>query len=129
MNSSSSRSLAPSEPTDPPFVRSVRICTYSPISRRNSFSTPMIQAERTPNPNSLKFTAPEDQFSSGDVVAITSMDEITRHPLGQPLFAIDGVVDVFITPEFVTVSKADDVAWPDIKNPIEEALTDYLTSQ
>ncbi len=89
----------------------------------------MIQAERTPNPNSLKFTATDGQFSAGDVVAITSMDEISRHPLGQPLFAIDGVVDVFITPEFVTVSKADDVAWPDIKGAVEEALVEYLDEE
>lgn len=86
----------------------------------------MIQAERTPNPNSLKFTATAGQFSTGDVVAITSMDEIGRHPLGQPLFAIDGVVDVFITPEFVTVSKAGNIEWPDIKPDVEEVLTDYL---
>lgn len=86
----------------------------------------MIEAERTPNPNSLKFTSTAGPFSAGDVVAITSMDEIGRHPLGQPLFAIDGVVDVFITPEFVTVSKAGDVEWPDIKTDVEEVLMEYL---
>jgi hypothetical protein len=85
----------------------------------------MIQAERTPNPQSLKFTTTNGQFADG-VVAISSQDEITRHPLGQPLFAIDGVVDVFITPEFVTVSKDPSVEWPDLKGAVEDTLADYL---
>lgn len=85
----------------------------------------MIQAERTPNPQSLKFTAVNGSFADG-VVAMTSREEADRHPLGPSLFAIDGVVDVFITPEFVTVSKDDEVAWPDVKPPIEEALRSYL---
>lgn len=89
----------------------------------------MIQAERTPNPNSLKFTATNGQFSTGDVVAITSVDEISRHPLGQPLFAIDGIVDVFITPDFVTVSKNGEVQWTEVQNAVEETLVDYLESQ
>jgi hypothetical protein len=85
----------------------------------------MIQAERTPNPQSLKFTTARGSFSD-DVVAMTSREEADRHPLGPALFAIDGVVDVFITPEFVTVSKAEAAAWPDVKGPIEEALRAHL---
>lgn len=88
----------------------------------------MIQAERTPNPQSLKFTAADGSFADG-VVAITSREEADRHPLGPSLFAIDGVVDVFITPEFVTVSKDAAVEWPDVKGPIEEALASYLDDE
>jgi hypothetical protein len=86
----------------------------------------MIQAERTPNPNSLKFTAASGRFSGGDIFAITSADEADRHPLGESLFAIEGVVDVFITPEFVTVSKAETTEWTTLKGRIEDTLTDYL---
>lgn len=88
----------------------------------------MIQAERTPNPQSLKFTTTNGQFADG-VVTISSQDEIRRHPLGQPLFAIDGVVDVFITPEFVTVSKDASAEWPDVKADVENVLVDYLDNE
>ncbi|PSQ95788.1 MAG: scaffolding protein [Bacteroidetes bacterium SW_9_63_38] len=88
----------------------------------------MIQAERTPNPQSLKFTAADGQFADG-VVAISSQKEISRHPLGQPLFALDGVVDVFITPEFVTVSKDPAVEWSNLKADVEDTLADYLDGQ
>lgn len=86
----------------------------------------MIQAERTPNPNSLKFTSTDGRFSENEVVAITSTDEADRHPIGEDLFALDGVADVFITPEFVTVSKEDDVEWSDLKEKVENVLETYL---
>jgi hypothetical protein len=86
----------------------------------------MIQAERTPNPNSLKFTSTDGRFSDNEVVAITSPDEVDRHPLGGKLFALDGVADVFITPEFVTVSKEDSVEWSALKEKVEDVLETYL---
>jgi hypothetical protein len=86
----------------------------------------MIDAERTPNPNSLKFTTEQGPFSENGIVAISSPDETGRHPLGPHLFEIDGVADVFITPDFVTVSKEDRASWDDVKPSIEDALTTYL---
>jgi len=85
-----------------------------------------IQAERTPNPNSLKFTSTDDGQFSDDVVVISSTDEANRHALGPPLFALDGVDDVFITPEFVTVSKTPSTDWDDLQSEVETTLSDYL---
>ncbi len=87
-----------------------------------------IQSERTPNPNSLKFSSADGQFSE-DVVAMTSSSEADRHPLGPPLFEINGVDDVFVTPEFVTVSKAVSVDWDDIKSDVESVLSDFLNTE
>lgn len=89
----------------------------------------MIDTERTPNPNSLKFTSREGSFSESGIVAISSTDESDRHPLGARLFDIEGVDDVFITPEFVTVSKVADASWDEVKPSIESALETYLRSQ
>mgnify|MGYP006279364029 CR=1 FL=1 len=86
----------------------------------------MIQVERTPNPNSLKFSSTAGSFSGSEIVAMTSAAEADRHPLGERLFAIDGVADVFITPEFVTVSKEADADWAGLRDAVEEALTAYL---
>jgi hypothetical protein len=85
-----------------------------------------IQAERTPNPNSLKFTTPDGGSFHDDVVAISSPDDADRHDLGRRLFSISGVDDVFITPEFVTVSKAPSTEWDDLKAEVETTLAEYL---
>lgn len=85
-----------------------------------------IQAERTPNPDSLKFTVLNGGFFHDDVVAVSSKEEADRHPLGPPLFSIDGVVDVLITPEFVTVSKESAATWDALQSDVEAALSDYL---
>ena len=88
-----------------------------------------IQAERTPNPDSLKFTALDGGFFHDDVVAISSKDEADRHPLAQQLFSIAGVADVFITPDFVTVSKDPATEWEDLQADVETTLSDYLDSE
>jgi len=88
-----------------------------------------IHSERTPNPNSLKFTDADGRFFHDDIVAISSQDETDRHTLGQKLFDITGVDDVFITPEFVTVSKTADTDWNEVQSAIEATLADYLDSQ
>jgi hypothetical protein len=88
-----------------------------------------IHSERTPNPNSLKFTDADGRFFSDDIVAISSQDETDRHTLGQQLFDIAGVDDVFITPEFVTVSKTAETDWDEVQSDIETTLSDYLDNQ
>lgn len=88
-----------------------------------------IQSERTPNPNSLKFTNTDGRFFSDDLVAISSNEETDRHPLGSSLFDLGGVDDVFITPEFVTVSKDPAVEWNELQDEVETALMDYLESK
>lgn len=85
-----------------------------------------IQAERTPNPNSLKFSTDDGQAFHDNVVALSSAEEADRHALGKQLFAIEGVDDVFITPEFVTVSKTPSTEWSEVQPKVEAALSEYL---
>lgn len=84
------------------------------------------QAERTPNPNSLKFTTDDGPFLQDGVAAYSSEEEAKNNLLAQQLFAIAGVEDVFITPEFVTVSKAETVEWSSVKPDVEAILREYL---
>lgn len=84
------------------------------------------QTETTPNPNSLKFTTDDGSFIQGGVEAYSSEAEAEDSPLARRLFAIDGVDDVFITPQFVTVSKAPSVDWSAVKPDVETILADHL---
>ncbi len=83
-------------------------------------------AESTPNPNSLKFTTNDGPFLQDGVAAFTSAEEAEDHPLAKRLFAVSGIEDVFITPQFVTVSKAPQVDWSAVKPDVEAILEEYL---
>jgi hypothetical protein len=89
----------------------------------------MTQAERTPNPNSLKFTTNDGPFLQDGVAAYSSATEAEGHPLAQRLFSIDGVEDVFMTPQFVTVSKAPGAEWSSVKPDVEGVLSEYLEAE
>jgi len=86
------------------------------------------QAESTPNPNSLKFTTENGPFLRTGVAAFTSAEEAEANPLAKRLFSVSGVEDVFITPEFVTVSKAPHVDWDAVTSDVEEILAEHLES-
>ena len=85
-----------------------------------------IQAERTPNPNSLKFTTEDGPFIQEGVAAFSSEEEAKDDPLARRLFSVSGVDDVFITSQFVTVSKAPTVDWSTVKPEVETILTEHL---
>jgi hypothetical protein len=88
-----------------------------------------IRTETTPNPNSLKFTAPDGAFLDDGMAAFSTPDEAQGHPLGEPLFAIDGVDDVFLTPQFVTISKQPSADWADLTPSITDTLQTHLEAR
>jgi len=89
---------------------------------------PTVSAHPTPNPNSLKFVADGASFLSSGLVAFGSAREAEGHPLGEPLFALDGVINVFAVPQFVTVTKHPAADWDFLVPGIEKLLAAYLAS-
>lgn len=66
-----------------------------------------VSLEPTPNPNAMKFSVGQPvggpaTFTSGD----TADD-----PTAAEILAIDGVVSVFMTADFVTLTKSPDADW------------------
>lgn len=61
----------------------------------------------TPNPNALKFTVGVAVGGPSTFVAGTETDD----PLAQSLLALDGVASVFLTADFVTISKMPGADW------------------
>lgn len=92
-------------------------------------STAALQSQPTPNPNSLKFTAPGQTFIDNGLLSFRSAEAAATHPLAAALFAIPGVCDVLILPEFVTVTKRPDVSWDLIEQPVCEVLRAYLAER
>lgn len=88
---------------------------------------PQIRTEPTPNPNSLKFSTDAGTFLDGGIATFASADEAADDPLARRLFDADGVSDVFITPQFVTVSKTASADWAELSPEIETILSDFLS--
>lgn len=84
------------------------------------------QAEPTPNPNSLKFTTGDGRFRDEGIAPYSTKEEASDDPLARRLFSVTGVEDVFITPQFVTISKAPAVEWSQIQPDVEQILREHL---
>ena len=69
-----------------------------------------IRGEPTPNPNALKFVVGDHFDKPLSFVAGRPAD----HPAAAALLALPGVTSVFMTADFVTISKAPDAFWDEI---------------
>jgi hypothetical protein len=85
-----------------------------------------IDIEPTPNPNSLKITAAGHSFIPNGMATFSSATEAADHPLGARLFAVEGIANVFILPQFLTVTKQGGADWDDIFPDIERTVAEYL---
>lgn len=74
--------------------------------------------EQTPNPNALKFTVGQDVGGPTTVVA----GQASEDPTAQALVDLPGVTSVFMTADFVTVTKAPGADWSTITGPVEQTL-------
>lgn len=81
-----------------------------------------MHAERTPNPNSIKWVLGQ---TVADVVTSASFEKgatAGRSPLAAPIVALDGVTGVLLGPNFVTVTKRDEAEWTALAAPIVAAI-------
>ena len=86
-----------------------------------------IQTESTPNPATLKFLPGQTVLELG-TADFPSAEAAAKSPLAQRIFAAGGVSGVFFGTDFVTVTKADDVAWDHIKPAILGAIMEHYQS-
>jgi Fe-S cluster biogenesis protein NfuA len=85
-----------------------------------------IQTEETPNPATLKFIPGRVVLAEG-TRDFRSAAEAEVSPLGQRIFAIEGVSGVFLGHDFVTVTK-DRAEWPHIKPAVLGAIMEHYLS-
>jgi Fe-S cluster biogenesis protein NfuA len=86
-----------------------------------------IQTESTPNPEVLKFLPGRDVLGEGTREFKTT-EEAEASPLAEALFALTGVERVFFGPDFLTVTKAGDIDWRQLKAPILAGIMEHFTS-
>jgi Fe-S cluster biogenesis protein NfuA len=86
-----------------------------------------IQTESTPNPATLKFVPGKEVMGEGAVADFPDEAAGARSPLARALFAVPGVARVFFGSDFISVTKADDAGWPQLKPAILGAIMDHFT--
>lgn len=87
-----------------------------------------IYMEANPNPNSLKFVV--NFMLTDDGISFDYPDQASTEnsPLAHELFNFSAVERVFITANFVTVTKKNTVEWPEIQDFIRDHIKKYLES-
>lgn len=88
----------------------------------------MIYGEVTPNPATLKFVANHTLADQGKVYDYGSEVEAGSSPFAQRLFSFPFVKRVFITQNFVTVTKTDGIEWDDVMLEMREYMSNYLNA-
>lgn len=84
--------------------------------------------EANPNPNSLKFVANFMLVEEGLSFDYPSAESAENSPLAKELFNFEAVERVFVASNFVTVTKSENVEWPEIQNIIRDHIKQYLES-
>jgi Fe-S cluster biogenesis protein NfuA len=87
-----------------------------------------MHAERTPNPNSIKWVMGKRIVEGTASASFDTLPARDVSPLAHRLFLVDGVVAVFFAANFATVSKREEVEWVDLAQPIVDVLRNHLGS-
>ena len=88
----------------------------------------VVYAEGTPNPASMKFVANKLLLVSGATAEYISAAETADAPIAQKLFQFPFVKRVFISSNFITVTKSDAVDWDEILIELRSFITGYLNA-
>ncbi len=81
----------------------------------------VVTPEGTPNPNAVKFTL-DRPATDGRPVTFRAGSDPADSPLGHAIFQLDGVTNVFMTADFVSVTKEPDAAWDDLLPAVIDAI-------
>ena len=86
-----------------------------------------IQTESTPNPATMKFLPGQEVLATG-TADFPNAEAAGPSPLARRVFAVPGVTGVFFGTDFVTVTKAENVAWEHVKPAILGAIMEHFQS-
>lgn len=85
-----------------------------------------VYAESTPNPNVQKFVT--NKLLSNQNIELSAQEEALQVPLAHELFEFPFVKEVFISDNYVSIQKSNDLEWFEINNTLRDFLKEYLQS-
>lgn len=85
----------------------------------------LVVYESTPNPQSMKFIVTDRQIANENA-RFQNADDAIRSPLARKLFGFPWAQEVFIGPNFVTVTKQDWVDWAVLAEPLSQLIEEHV---
>ena len=100
------------------------------MARHQTYSSamPTFVTQTTPNPNSLKITSNDGPFITGGMISCSSQQEATESPLAQRILGLGEVENVFILPQFLTITKSPSGDWPSLLIRVEAILEEHFAA-
>ena len=80
-----------------------------------------VNVSTTPNENAMKYTLNCNSIESGHKT-YANAEAAEDSPLAKALFAIDGVSQVFLMADFISVTKKPEASWSNLKASILEVI-------
>lgn len=86
----------------------------------------VLYAESTPNPSTMKFVANKMLIDDGATAQYLSLEDTAGSPLAAKLFRFPFVKGVFVSANYITVTKSDTLTWDDITLELREFIRDFI---
>ena len=80
-----------------------------------------ITPSTTPNENAMKYTLSCPAIDTG-YKTFANAEAAEESPVAKALFAIDGVAQVFLMADFVTITKKVEANWSDMESSVLAAI-------
>ena len=88
-----------------------------------------VYAEATPNPATMRFVTNRALVPEGRLMEFTSPEEAEAvSPLAAKVFNLPFVTGVFISGNFLSVTKNDSIGWDMVQIELREYIQEYLNS-
>jgi Fe-S cluster biogenesis protein NfuA len=87
-----------------------------------------IHAERTSDPNSIRWVLDRPVVASGGRASFASASDLETSPLASRLFSVEGVTGAVLGPDFATVTKRQDLEWADLVPGVVAGIRSWAES-
>ena len=80
-----------------------------------------VSVSTTPNENAMKYTLNCNSIESGHKT-YANAEAAEDSPVAKALFAINGITQVFLMADFISVTKKPEAKWSNLEAPIIDAI-------
>ncbi len=85
-----------------------------------------IRFQPTPNPNAGKFILDREVVPGGKSRSFFTLEEARGDALGEALMGLEGVANIFMVEDFITVTRRPEVDWQVLIPRVEQAIRSAL---
>ena len=91
------------------------------LKKKGKYMSVEVSVSTTPNENAMKYTLNCNSIESG-YKTYANAQAAEESPVAKALFAIDGVNQVFLMADFISVTKKPEASWTSLEASILEAI-------